>query len=66
MVDHDALLKEIAERLTIMMMSAQCYVDEENTVIGYKIKTGSIHRIVGMMEGAGYTVMMPSNMPVIA
>lgn len=56
-------LKEISDQLTIMMMSAKCYVDSEDTVTGYRIKTGAIHRVIGILAGAGCSVLIPSNMP---
>lgn len=57
-------LKEIAERLTIMFASAKCYTNpaDDDVVTGYKIKTGSIHRIIGILAGMGYPVMIPVNL----
>jgi hypothetical protein len=58
-------LKQIAEHLTIMMMSAKCFVDhdDDDAVIGYRIKTGAIHRVIGLLAGMGCPVSIPSNMP---
>ncbi|MGF7131972.1 hypothetical protein P3T40_003455 [Paraburkholderia sp. EB58] len=62
---ENAALKEIAQHLTVMMMSASCYVnpDDGDAVTGYRIKTGAIHRVIGFLAGLGYPVSIPSNMP---
>jgi len=58
-------VKQIAEHLTIMMMSAKCFVDhdDDDAVIGYRIKTGAIHQVIGLLAGMGCPVSIPSNMP---
>jgi len=62
-MDAESTLKLIAEQLTIMMMSAHCYVDGDGVVTGYRIKTGAIHRTIGILAGAGHHVSIPLNMP---
>lgn len=59
------VLKEIASALTVMMMSAKCFVDsaDDGAVIGYRIKTGAIHKVIGILACAGHPVSIPSNMP---
>ena len=63
----DQQLAEISKLLTIMFMSAQCSVDpsDDDAVIQYHVKTGSLHRIVGLLACAGHPVSIPSNMPIV-
>lgn len=51
-------LREIAQNLQIMFASAQVHGDE--FVTGYTIKTGAIHRILGILALAGYPVRLPA------
>jgi hypothetical protein len=54
-----ALLPQIASQLEIMLASATQHTDGE-AVTGYTIKTGALHRIIGLLVGAGYRVIVPS------
>jgi hypothetical protein len=64
---EDNQLAEISKLLTVMFMSASCSTDasDDDVVVQYHVKTGSLHRIVGLLAGAGYPVRIPSNMPVV-
>lgn len=63
----DNQLAEISKLLTVMFMSASCSTDptDGDVVIQYHVKTGSLHRIVGLLACAGHPVSIPSNMPVV-
>jgi hypothetical protein len=60
-------LTEISRLLTVMFMSASCSTDstDDEVVIQYHVKTGALHRIVGLLACAGHPVSIPSNMPVV-
>lgn len=62
---NEALILKIVEELNIMFASAQCEVDESDGIIGYRVKTGALHRIVGALAGIGQSVSIPANMPVV-
>lgn len=55
-IEAQALQRE----LQIMLASAQQHSDGE-VITGYTIKTGALHRIVGMMAGAGFPVSIPAH-----
>jgi hypothetical protein len=52
-------LKQIAAHLTVMMGSAKPHI-EGGDVTGYTIKTGALHRIIGLLAGAGHPVTVPA------
>lgn len=56
--DEQPLLKKLQAELQIMMASA--VPEGDAWVTGYQIKTGAIHRIVGLMSGAGFPVSLPA------
>ena len=51
-------LRRIQKELQIMMASAVAEGGE--WVEGYRIKTGALHRLIGMMQEFGYPVSMPA------
>jgi hypothetical protein len=53
-------LKRIKEQLQIMICSAEVYVDADQNIIGYKIKTGALHRLIGMLE-----LTVPIGLPIV-
>lgn len=42
------VLSQIDELLQTMIVSAEVFTDADGTVTGYKIKTGALHKIVGL------------------
>lgn len=58
-IDLARTLKAIAHDVSIMLASAQQHSDGE-TVTGYTIKTGALHRIIGELQSAGYPVSVPA------
>lgn len=60
------LLKDIAASLSRMFTAARAHVrgaDDDEEVVGYTVRTGALHHIIGLLQGAGHTVIIPSNMP---
>jgi hypothetical protein len=55
------ILPQIRDKLNIMLASATTLGDEY--VEGYQIKTGALHRIIGLMQTAGYPVTVPLAAP---
>lgn len=56
-------LNEIASLLTRMFASAIAHVrGNDDEVHAYTVKTGSLHKIVGILQGAGHSVIIPANM----
>ena len=53
-------LKRIKEQLNIMICSAEVYVDADQNITGYKIKTGALHRLIGMLE-----LTVPTGLPIV-
>lgn len=51
-------LRAIAGHLEVMLASAQQHHDGE-AITGYTIKTGALHRIIGLLVGAGFRVIVP-------
>jgi hypothetical protein len=58
---NDDLLKQIAAHLTVMMGSAVPDFDggSDGEVMGYRIRTGALHKIIGLLAGAGHPVIVP-------
>lgn len=56
---HDDLLKGIRDNLNIMLASARTHSDGD-FVSGYTIKTGALHRIIGLLQIAGFPVIVPA------
>lgn len=56
----NATLGTIKEHLETMIASAEVYVNAEDVVIGYKIKTGALHKLIGHLG-----LMVPVNLPVV-
>ena len=54
--------KELRDALQAMILSAVQIVDGE-TVVGYRIKTGALHKLVGMNQDGDDGVFFPSNLP---
>lgn len=60
-------LEQLRSHLETMLGSAEVYVDEADTITGYKIKTGALHRIIGFFAGrGGKGLPIPANLPVVA
>ena len=57
-IDKGEALTIIQEKLTIMLASATPLVKGDE-IVGYQIKTGALHHILGIMEGADYPVTVP-------
>lgn len=58
---RDDLLRELSEvkrQLNTMLASAEVFTDSQGVVIGYKIKTGALHRLVGLLD-----LTVPVNLP---
>jgi len=53
-------LRQIADHLRVMLASATELHDGPGNVTGYQIKTGALHRILGVMAGANCPVSVPS------
>jgi hypothetical protein len=51
-------LEELDELLQRMIVSAEVYTDHEDTVTGYKIKTGALHRIIALRN-----LFVPQHLP---
>lgn len=56
-------LAEVAHLLTVMFGSATARVDEGGDVLGYVVKTGALHRLVGLLQEHGHSVTIPARMP---
>lgn len=59
LVNHD-LMDQLSANLSMMFSTATEH-DNGEYVTGYTIKTGAIHRVLGLMSAAGYHVMLPVN-----
>jgi hypothetical protein len=60
-VQGERILPQIRDSLEIMLASAVTLGSEY--VEGYQIKTGALHRIIGLMQEAGYSVTVPLPSP---
>ena len=49
-------LPKIASEVRIMLGSATELFDGIGDIVGYQIKTGALHRILGLLSGAGHPV----------
>jgi len=58
MTSEEALTK-IQDDLQILLCSAIPLVRGEDEIVGYQIKTGALHRIIGTMQEAGHSVTVP-------
>lgn len=58
--NHNATMNTVKEHLETMIHSAQVYVDAEDVIVAYKIKTGALHKLIGFL---GLTI--PANHPVV-
>lgn len=59
----ESATKQIAGLLSSMFASAVQHVrGQDEEVTGYTVKTGALHKIVGILQGLGCTVIIPSNM----
>lgn len=54
-------LAAVDEQLQRMIVSAEVYVDVEQTITGYKIKTGALHRLIGLRN-----LFVPQRLPVVS
>lgn len=59
---RDDTLREIAATLNRMAGSATARVDTSGDVVGYVIKTGAFHRLIGYMQNLRHPVNLPRNM----
>ena len=57
------LVEKIRDELTVLMASATPILAEDDLIAGYQIKTGSLHRILGHLAGAGLPCTIPSGAP---
>lgn len=57
-----AVLLKLAEQLEIMLGSAQTLGSGE-WIDGYQIKTGALHRMIGLLQGAGLAIEVPLPQP---
>jgi hypothetical protein len=55
-------LREIAHNITVMLASSIQHGKGEY-VTGYTIQTGALHRIIGLLQGAGVSVVVPGGLP---
>lgn len=58
----DDALRQIGENLRVMLASSTELVDGAGNVAGYQIKTGALHRILGVLSAAGHPVHIPAAM----
>lgn len=59
---------KLAEQVQRMICSAteivgKDEIDLESFVVGYKIKTGALHTMLGLLQSAGHPITVPSNLP---
>lgn len=52
-------LTKVDELLQTMIVGAQVYVDAEQTITAYKIKTGALHKLAGLRS----VLFFPQNLP---
>jgi hypothetical protein len=57
---HEATLNTVKGHLQTMIHSAEVYVDKDDVVTAYKIKTGALHKLIGFLE-----LTVPVNLPVV-
>jgi len=57
----DPFVRELRRLLQTMINSAEVFVGEDDTIIGYKIKTGALHKIVGLFADADDPLTMPAS-----
>jgi len=46
-----------------MIASAEVFVDNDDVITGYKVKTGALHRLFGKFAQWGNPLVIPSNLP---
>jgi hypothetical protein len=56
---REETLAQIAASLSVMLGSAVALVDGMGSVVGYQIKTGALHRVLGYMAGLDHPVTVP-------
>jgi hypothetical protein len=56
---REEMLANIAASLNVMLGSAVALVDGLGNVVGYQIKTGALHRVLGYMAGLDHPVTVP-------
>jgi len=56
---REETLAHIAQSLSVMLGSAVALVDGMGNVVGYQIKTGALHRVLGYMAGLDHPVTVP-------
>jgi hypothetical protein len=59
MAEQTEALRQIAASLNVMLGSAVALVDGMGNVVGYQIKTGALHRILGHMASVNHPVTVP-------
>jgi hypothetical protein len=57
--NREEALTQIAQSLNVMLGSAVALVDGMGNVVGYQIKTGALHRILGHMASTDHPVTVP-------
>jgi hypothetical protein len=58
-VETTTELAKVDELLQTMIVSSQVYVEADGTITGYKIKTGALHKLVGLRPN----LFFPQNLP---
>ena len=56
--DDETVLQKVRESIEIMIASSEVFTDELGVIVGYKIKTGALHHLIGYLDLA-----VPSNLP---
>jgi hypothetical protein len=59
---HEQLLRDVSTQLSRMFSGCREHV-QGDAVVGYTVRTGALHTIVGLLGGAGYPVAIPANLP---
>jgi hypothetical protein len=57
--EQGVALQQMASHLSAMLGSAIALVDGVGNVVGYQIKTGALHRVLGCMAGLSHPVVVP-------
>lgn len=55
--------ERIAELYNVMMCSAERVIDANGEHVGYKIKTGAVHNLLGVLKGQYLNAFIPSDLP---
>lgn len=55
--------ERIAELYNVMMCSAERVIDVNGEHVGYKIKTGAVHNLLGVLKGMYLNAFIPNELP---